>query len=1680
MKHRFPAVLAFVSLFVVGAFLFYISDSSPIGLISNKTSPAALPEREPMPEQPAVATLEAPELETQSTETLIDPASATFSPEMARLVSCIESGQSIRFKVGERERDYIFRPQRVTADGFQVSAGANAVYPSQYAVYQGKQILADGSLTEMAKLAVVNDTFSMAYTTDKGDFLIEENDEGEWESRTLLSREEGSRWGHFQCDEENGLAGIVSTSEDAEEPPREAVSIRLGAEVEESATEPQVEGARASHPYFRLGEQYDASLKDILILMISSKSQTGTNLSSKAATYFSYAATAADVYERQLGLRYLLQELILIPSTSTEDDIEPAANNPADNGTDDLAALKSWCDTHRPQATYKWGHAMGWTLVEGENDTNNWVGWAWIDNYGSSENAFSVNEPRWTWGVHIHELGHNVGASHTIGSGGAMNPTVSRSNPKEDFFKESENGSYTAAMDIYNYMSSPSRNYVFGPAELRNPEEMPFGIDDAVSTATDTPVTFNPLSNDDTATLFGATNNIRLIEVGQIYPKLAGSVSVSGNEITFTPVGGFTGNVWFSYTLSGDVGTGSAGWLHSADVVVTVGGISSDPGGNPTISTTSDVLRTDFSGDIRINPLLNDEGKGRLWAGGVEAHNFDDGSLAATNGSFHLVSASVVTGNGTVTLETAEVTRNGINTQDNTGYLVYTPGGNEPSQVVINYTVEDADGNQSTGTIYLTNADTVSVSSDLSQLIERDGRVATLTFTRTGATTSSEWIDFGVTGEVTLTGSGSDVALSGFISFNADLGVGRLTLPAGQASVSLQVSAMEDVAVEGAESLNVVMTNVETLLIDPSAGIASVEVIEFSPIETVVASEDFDGFSSGTSLGNGWTNEATSPGVWTADSAGTGSSNTGPSADHTLGTSSGVYLYREASNNTNEQADLTSPTIDLSGVSAATVEFYYHMYGEDMGELRVDVYSGGSWNLDVFPVLTGQQQTASEDPWIRARFDVSPYTTADFQVRFRGITGSSFTSDMAIDGFVVGETVTPTNEGPFISGQPQSLNVVDGDPAYISVVAQAYPSPTYQWKKDGIDISGATQSVLYFAAATQSDAAEYTCIVTSGGTVTSTTATLTLPIVPPTGLAVTPGSTSVTLDWDDSTHPNFSSYSVYRSETAGSYSTPLETDLTSSSYVDNSVMDGTSYYYVVTTLDTDTDESSFSNETSVDFYANLSAPYVDAGPDQVAIISASVTWTPAQLTTTAWYDASDSGTLTETGGAISQWDDKSGNGLNLQASASQEPINGTTTINGTNAIDFDGNNDQMSTSSNPFGSAVSDALVIMVHKVNNDSDQGTIFTLTGSDASGSRWQSHAPYNGTAYFDCGGTGSANRINTNYGTDTGDNVLVSFYGSTTDNVQQIFKNGSLLIGDTSGHSVNTVGNLFLGSGANSAYQDTTIGEVIIINGTVSLEDRQNLEGYLAHKWGLDGDLPVDHPYKAAAPGGAGASVDLAGSVTDADGGTPPTTTWTKVSGRGSVIFGNDSAVDTSATFSELDTYVLRLTADDGVFQTTDDITITIANSSDSDDDGMDDAWEIINFEDLLQGAGDDFDGDGVVNILERALGAMPNDATSMNLPSVSIINDDGNDYPIITYRRLTGGSGTTGVDYTADGLTYVVEYDTDLTDPWNSGSVVQVGSATDNGDGITETVTVRLTTRIDAETIQFLRLKVTKAP
>src|SRR5207249_3603789 len=73
----------------------------------------------------------------------------------------------------------------------------------------------------------------------------------------------------------------------------------------------------------------------------------------------------------------------------------------------------------------------------------------------------------------------------------------------------------------------------------------------------------------------------------------------------------------------------------------------------------------------------------------------------------------------------------------------------------------------------------------------------------------------------------------------------------------------------------------------------------------------------------------------------------------------------------------------------------------------------------------------------------------------------------------------------------------------------------------------------------------------------------------------------------------------------------------------------------------------------------------------------------------------------------------------------------------------------------------------------------------------------------------------------------------------------------------------------------------------------------------------------------------SASLSGTATD-DGlptGSTLTTSWSKISGPGTVTFDNPAARSTTATLSTSGSYVLRLTATDSALSSTDDVAITV---------------------------------------------------------------------------------------------------------------------------------------------------------
>ncbi|MDF1673700.1 MAG: S8 family serine peptidase, partial [Vicingaceae bacterium] len=143
---------------------------------------------------------------------------------------------------------------------------------------------------------------------------------------------------------------------------------------------------------------------------------------------------------------------------------------------------------------------------------------------------------------------------------------------------------------------------------------------------------------------------------------------------------------------------------------------------------------------------------------------------------------------------------------------------------------------------------------------------------------------------------------------------------------------------------------------------------------------------------------------WRTDVNGTPSNGTGPSVDFNPGTIVGKYLYLEASGApvcSGKQANLISPCIDLTFATAASLTFGYHMSGATMGELHVDILSNGVWTNDITAVLSGDQGNS----WQQRSVNLAAYLGGVVNFRFRGITGTSWESDLAIDDISVSGTV---------------------------------------------------------------------------------------------------------------------------------------------------------------------------------------------------------------------------------------------------------------------------------------------------------------------------------------------------------------------------------------------------------------------------------------------------------------------------------------------------------------------------------------------------------------------------------------------------------------------------------------------------------------------------------------------------
>ena len=216
----------------------------------------------------------------------------------------------------------------------------------------------------------------------------------------------------------------------------------------------------------------------------------------------------------------------------------------------------------------------------------------------------------------------------------------------------------------------------------------------------------------------------------------------------------------------------------------------------------------------------------------------------------------------------------------------------------------------------------------------------------------------------------------------------------------------------------------------------------------------------------------------------------------------------------------------LSGATAATLSIA-STQASDAGAYTVVVSNAGgsvtsataALTVNVPPAITTQPSSQSVTAGAAASFTVVATGTAPLTYQWKkdgtSISGAttathSLASAQSADAgsytVVVSNAVSTVTSSaavltvnvlPVITTQPASLTVNAGSSATFSVLASGTAPLTYQWKKNGAVLAGATSSTLAFTSAQATDAGSYTVVVTNvAGFATSSAATLTVNVAP--------------------------------------------------------------------------------------------------------------------------------------------------------------------------------------------------------------------------------------------------------------------------------------------------------------------------------------------------------------------------------------------------------------------------------------------------------------------------------------------------------------------------------------------------------------------------------------------------------
>lgn len=250
-------------------------------------------------------------------------------------------------------------------------------------------------------------------------------------------------------------------------------------------------------------------------------------------------------------------------------------------------------------------------------------------------------------------------------------------------------------------------------------------------------------------------------------------------------------------------------------------------------------------------------------------------------------------------------------------------------------------------------------------------------------------------------------------------------------------------------------------------------------------------------------------------------------------------------------------------------------------------------------------------------------------------------------------------------------------------------------------------------------------------------------------------------------------------------------------------------------------------------------------------------WTPANITTALWLDAADASTVTTVSGAVSQWNDKSGNGRNAsQSTTTARPAYTSGGLNSLNVLTFDGDDTLVGNAqiANPgFG-------MFIVCSFNNNTTRMAALDI-GSAGGAFRFcsieqntfQSLQQRYGF-YVTNSSQQSSVATSSGYKIMLATSAAIAGSNVATTTTYRINGSGATLTPTAPGVNYETIAAGYTVGGITGITSSRLVGsvaEVIAFSALVDTLTIQRIEGYLAHKWGLTASLPADHPFKTAAP-------------------------------------------------------------------------------------------------------------------------------------------------------------------------------------------------------------------------------------